>query len=74
MGIAELKLRLHQTIDTINDRAKLEALYALLKDTNSKYSPMDLKDYVNAIDEAVLQVKAGKFSTVVDFEKESESW
>lgn len=36
MSIAELKLRLHQTIDTINDRNKLEALCALLKDTNSK--------------------------------------
>jgi len=74
MGIAELKLRLHQTIDTINDRAKLEALYSLLKDTNSKYSSMDLKEYVNSIDEAVLQIKAGKLSTVDDFEKESERW
>ncbi len=74
MSIAELKLRLHQTIDSIDDKAKLEALYALLKDTNSKYSTMDLKEYVNAIDEAVLQVKAGKFSTVDDFEKESERW
>ena len=74
MSIAELKLRLHQTIETINDRDKLEALCALLKDTNSKYSQMDLKEYVNAIDEAVLQVKEGKFSTVDDFEKESERW
>jgi len=74
MSIAELKLRLHQTIDTINDRAKLEALYSLLKDTNSKYSSMDLKEYVNAIDEAVLQIKEGKFSTLDDFEKESERW
>jgi hypothetical protein len=74
MSIAELKLRLYQTIDTINDRDKLEALCALLKGTNSKYSQMDLKEYVNAIDEAVLQVKEGKFSTVDDFEKESETW
>lgn len=74
MSIAELKLRLHQTIDSINDQDKLEALYALLKDTKSKYSPMNLEDYINSIDEAVFQVKAGKFSTVDDFEKESETW
>jgi hypothetical protein len=74
MSIAELKLRLHQTIDSIDDSAKLEVLYALLKDTKSKYSRMDLKEYVNSIDEAILQVKAGKFSTVDDLEKESERW
>ena len=74
MGIAELKLKLHQAIDSINDTAKLEALYALLKDTKTKYSPMDLKDYINSIDEAILQIKAGKFSSVDDFEKESETW
>lgn len=50
------------------------ALYAKLKDTNSKYSQMDLKEYVNAIDEAVLQVIEGKFPTVDDFEKESGTW
>lgn len=35
---------------------------------------MDLKEYVNAIDESVLQVREGKFSTVDDFEKELERW
>ena len=50
------------------------ALYAILKDTNSKYSQMDLKEYVNAIDEAALQVIEGKFPTVDDFEKESGTW
>jgi hypothetical protein len=74
MNIAELKLRLHQTIDLIDDQDKLEALYALLKDTKSKYSPMDLRDYINSIDEAILQIKAGKFSSVDEVEKESETW
>jgi hypothetical protein len=74
MSIAELKLRLHQTIESIDDQDKLEALYALLKDTKSKYSPMDLNDYINSIDEAILQIKAGKFSSVDDVEKESETW
>jgi len=74
MSIAELKLRLHQTIDSINDSAKLELLFALLKDTKSKYYPMDLKEYVNSIDEAIHQVKEGKFSSVDDFEEESERW
>lgn len=74
MSIAELKLRLHQTIESIDDQDKLGALYALLKDTKSKYSPMDLKDYINSIDEAILQIKAGKFSSVDDVEKESETW
>jgi len=74
MSIAELKLRLHQSIDSINDQKKFEALYTLLKDTKSKYSPMDLKDYINSIDEAILQIKAGKFSSVEEVEKESETW
>jgi hypothetical protein len=74
MGVAELKLKLHQTIDSINDKDKLEALYILLKDTKSKYASMNIKDYINAIDEAIVQIKAGDFSLVEDFEKESENW
>lgn len=74
MGVAELKLKLHQTIDSINDKDKLEALYILLKDTKSKYASMNIKDYINAIDEAIAQIKAGDFSLVEDFEKESENW
>ncbi|WP_209331172.1 hypothetical protein [Lunatimonas salinarum] len=74
MSISELKLRLHQTIESIDDQDKLEALYALLKDTKSKYSPMDLRDYINSIDEAIQQIKAGKFSSVDEVEKESETW
>jgi hypothetical protein len=35
---------------------------------------MDLKDYINSIDEAILQIKAGKFSSVDEVEKESECW
>ncbi|PRY85955.1 hypothetical protein [Mongoliibacter ruber] len=74
MGVAELKLKLHQTIDSIDDKDKLEALYILLKDTKSKYASMNIKDYINAIDEAIAQIKAGDFSLVEDFEKESENW
>lgn len=74
MGVAELKSKLHQAIDSINDQNKLEALYSLLKDTKSKYANLSLEEYVSAIDEAILQVKRGDFSSVEDFEKESENW
>lgn len=74
MGVAELKSKLHQAIDSLNDQDKLEALYSLLKDTSSKYASLSLEEYVSAIDEAILQVKRGNFSSVEDFEKESENW
>ncbi|MGY6521941.1 MAG: hypothetical protein ACXIUD_09450 [Mongoliitalea sp.] len=74
MGVAELKSKLHDVINAINDQNKLEALYSLLKDTKSKYATMSLEEYVGAIEEAILQVKRGDFSSVEDFEKESENW
>ena len=74
MSVAELKSKLHQAIDSLNDQDKLEALYSLLKDTSSKYPSMSLEEYVSAIDEAIHQVKRGDFSSVEDFEKESENW
>lgn len=74
MSVAELKSKLHQAIDSLNDQDKLEALYSLLKDTSSKYATMSLEEYVSALDVAIIQVKRGDFSSLEDFEKESENW
>lgn len=73
-SVAELQLRLHQAIDTVNDEKKLSAIYELLKDSKGPFSPLRLEDYVSAIDEARKQVKDGKITTVDDLEKESENW
>ena len=74
IGVAELRLQLHQAIDTITDSKKLEAIYTLLQDTKGPYKPMSLKEYVGAIDEARQQIKEGKYTNIDDLEKESESW
>ena len=74
MSVAELKSKLHQAIDSLNDQDKLEALYSLLKDTSSKYATMSLEEYVSALDVAIIQVKRGDFSSLEDCEKESENW
>jgi hypothetical protein len=74
MSVAELQLKLHQTIDSITDSDKLKALYTLLKGSEPPFHPMDLKDYIHAIDEARQQIKEGKSSSTDELEKESENW
>jgi hypothetical protein len=74
MNVAELQLQLHQAIDTINDSEKLEAIYTLLKGTKGPCEPMSMQEYVGAIDEAKQQIKDGKYLSVDELEKESDSW
>ena len=74
MGIAELRLQLHQIIDSVTDKAKLEALCTLLIDTDVSGKRISIEEYTNAIDEARQQIKDGKYISVEDLEKESENW
>lgn len=74
MSLAELQLKLHQTIDTITDKKKLNAIYSLLKSSNETFSPISLEDYVKAIDDARDQIKSGNVTSVEDLEKESNNW
>lgn len=74
MNVAELQLQLHQAIDSISDRAKLEAIYTLLKGSKGPYKPMSPEEYVGAIDEARQQIKDGKYLSVDELEKESDNW
>ena len=74
MNVAELKLQLHQTIDTITDSEKLEAIYTLLKGSKGPFESMSLKDYVDAIDESRQQIKEGKATSADDLMKESKNW
>ncbi len=74
MLVADLRLKLHQTIDGITDSKKLMAIYALLKREAQASTPMSLEEYVQAIDEAREEIKSGKFIDLQSLERESESW
>ena len=74
MSISELRIQLHQFIDTVNDSEKLQAVYTLLKGSESPYKSMSLQEYIDAIEQARAQVKEGDFTSQEELEKESESW
>lgn len=70
MLVADLRLKLHQTIAGITDSKKLMAIYALLKGEAQASAPMSLEEYVLAIDEAREQIKSGKFTDLQSLENE----
>lgn len=74
MSLAELQLKLHQTIDSITDSDKLNALYILLKGSKPPFPPMPLQEYIDAIDEGRQQIKDGKSSSLEELEEESGNW
>ena len=74
MSIAELRLQLHEVIDTLCDKEQLEAIYTLLKREDSPMKRMTKEEYTSAIDESIDQIKRGQFLTQEELEKESENW
>ena len=74
MSIAELRLQLHEVIDTLSDKEQLEAIYTLLKREDSPMKRMTKEEYTSAIDESIDQIKRGQFLTQEELEKESENW
>jgi len=74
MSIAELQLKLHQTIDTISDSKKLMALRMLLKEENAPFERMTLDAYLSAIDESQKQYQEGKTITPDELDKISQGW
>ncbi len=74
MSIEELRLQLHEVIDTITDSAKLQALNTLLQGSRSSHKSMSIEEYVGAIDEARQQIKEGKYLSIDELEKESDNW
>lgn len=74
MSIAELRLQLHEVIDTLSDKEQLEAIYTLLKREDSPMKRMTKEEYTSAIDESIDQIKKGQFLTQEELEKESENW
>ncbi len=72
--IAELQLQLHQIVDTVKDEEKLSAIVTLLKGSTGPFTPMNLDEYMGAIDGARQQMKEGKSLSVEDLEKEVENW
>ncbi|MCE7992168.1 MAG: hypothetical protein HEP71_09320 [Roseivirga sp.] len=74
MSIAELRLQLHQAIDTLSSKEQLEAIYTLIKGVSSPMQRMTTEEYVNAIDESINQIKKGQSLTQDELEKEAENW
>jgi len=74
MGVADLRLQLHEIIDVIADKEKLEAVFTLLKSAKGPFQLMSHKEYVEQIDEAKSQVSEGNYLSADDLEKESKSW
>lgn len=74
MSIAELRLQLHQVIDSLSNKEQLEAIYTLIKGKGSPMKRMTIEEYANAIDESIDQIKKGQFLTQEELEKESENW
>ena len=69
-----MRLQLHEIIDAIADKEKLEAVFTLLKSAKGPFQPMSHKEYVEQIDEAKSQVSEGNYLSADDLEKESKSW
>ncbi|WP_373493686.1 hypothetical protein [Aquiflexum sp.] len=74
MSIGELQLKLHEAIDSITDRSKLEVLNKLLTSDKGPFSQMSHKEYIEAIEKSLQQIKDGHFVSVEDLEKESDTW
>ncbi|SMD43927.1 hypothetical protein SAMN00777080_2540 [Aquiflexum balticum DSM 16537] len=74
MNIVELQLKLHQAIDSITDRSTLEVLNKLLSSDKGPFAKMSLKEYNDAIEKSLQQIKEGEFVSVEDLEKESDIW
>lgn len=74
MNIAELRVQLHQAIDTITDEVKLEAIYTSLEEKKGPFDPMSLEEYADAIDQSRQQIMDGNYLSADDFEKDSEGW
>lgn len=74
MTVAELRLQLHQAIDTISDSEKLEAIYTLLKGPKGPFRPMSIKEYTESIDAARQEIKDGKSQSIDELEKKSKNW
>lgn len=70
MLVADLRLKLHQTIDGITDSKKLMAIYALLNREVQASTPMSLEEYAQAIDEAREEIKSGRFTDLQSLENE----
>lgn len=74
MSIADLRLQLHQIIDTVTDESKLEAICTLLMEKGESGKRMSVEEYVRTIDTARQQIKDGEFKSIETLEKESENW
>ncbi|MEQ9466665.1 MAG: hypothetical protein RLN88_04585 [Ekhidna sp.] len=73
-SVSDLQVQLHQVIDSIQDEEKLMAIHTILKGSSGPFSSMTMDEYINFIDESRDQIRAGRFTSVEDLEKESDNW
>jgi predicted transcriptional regulator len=58
----------------VADDKKVKAMYALLKDDIKHEERVSIEQYNKEIDEAVAEVKAGKYVTQAEMEKIASKW
>jgi predicted transcriptional regulator len=58
----------------VADDKKVKAMYALLKDDIKHEERISIEQYNKEIDEAVAEVKAGKYVTQAEMEKIASKW
>ena len=58
----------------VADDKKVKEMYALLKDDIKQEERISIEQYNNEIDDAVAEVKAGKYVTQAEMEKIASKW
>ncbi len=82
MTALELKTELHHLIDKVQDNSVLKAIQTLLQKQvdndeagfDSKGKSLSHKAFIKRIEKAEAEIKAGRFVTAAQLEKESERW
>lgn len=61
-------------LDDTQKKSVIQMLKSFLKGGEITHSRQTLKEYNEELDEAMVRVKEGKFTTLEDLEKEMRSW
>jgi hypothetical protein len=73
MTTAAIREKLSNYMQVADDK-KVKAMYALLKDDIKQEERISIEQYNKEIDEAVKEVKAGKYITQAEMEKMASKW
>jgi hypothetical protein len=73
MTTAAIREKLSNYMQVADDK-KVKAMYALLKEDIKQEERITIEQYNKEIDEAVKEVKAGKYVTQAEMEKMASEW